>query len=598
MDKMKINRLELINFSSYYGKHQFNFNQKFNLIGGENGAGKSSILRALIWSLFGHRMFDSNFPTNKYKEFVKSSLNQNATDFFSVTVDLEIDNIQYRVMRKINFEASKEECKFYKEGIEVNDIEQLNNYSPNMIEAYFFDGEKVLNNIVDNDLLNFVNNLVTVAFNLDTFNQISQDLQSLKRRQIKQYSNHEYQKLVIKYERVATQKKQSDQDIIKLENKIDETNLKINMLENRMKEKNVLSNIEMEKLTQEHDSIKNEIYRRTKNIKSFTIHKLDKVLLYPLLESVLKDLSSTKEERLKIIKSFYDSPNMSNFNLENYVDLKLEQSLFNLQIADKEFDYQKMKLQIVEKISLQKKELKIRELMHESAEGKSYIAEIDNYETLVANLNDYSIELKNEQANNIKVEQKLNELIIEKETAEKLITNELQAENAMNEAEKLQAIINEYKEEQSKIIYNDLSVVVSKVYRKIARKKGVVSSVKITPEKIELITKENNLNIQSLSSGEKQVLVVALIIGVIKLAQNDIPLILDTFFGRLDVAHTKKLIEFLRDEIDNQIIFLTTNKEITKQEYSFLKNINKSEYLLINNNGKTKVRKGFFTYEN
>lgn len=595
---MKIVSLELENFSSYYGKHKIDFNNKFNLIGGENGAGKSSILRGLIWCLFGYQMFDSNYPTKKYKKFVQDALNQDVTNFFSVTVVFEVDNINYSVFRKMNLELDKEECLMYKNNILVPEIEILENYSPKMIEAYFFDGEKVLNNIVDQEISDFVNNLVFISFNLDTFERLQLDLNSLKKRQIKSQSNEEYLRIVERYQKLNKKKLDSDKKIAKINDLLEETLDKIKVLEQQMDQKNVLSNKEMEQLSKEHDSIKNKITITNQKLKIFVINKLDKHLLLPTLKDVTNKLEKNREFRLNEIKTFYQKTDLTSFELTDYIDPQLEHKLFKLLKDEKEYIYDEIYSLISVKQSLQRQEIKLRELLDKSDEGRIYISEVDNYESLIEKEKKGRELLKKEVLKNDELNLKLNSVINEKEEEEELITTQLQADNAIVEAEKLQNVVESYLVEQSSKIYKELSQVVFEVYTKLSRKKDVVTSIQITEESVILYSNNRELNIQALSSGEKQMLIVSLIIGVIKLADNDLPLILDTFFGRLDASHTKKLINFLKNELNNQIIFLTTNKEITAKEYQYFEKIDKKEYLLINNNGKTTIKGGFFTYEN
>ena len=48
---MKLKKLIIENFRSYYGKKEFVFGDKLNLILGSNGDGKSTLFEALNWVL-------------------------------------------------------------------------------------------------------------------------------------------------------------------------------------------------------------------------------------------------------------------------------------------------------------------------------------------------------------------------------------------------------------------------------------------------------------------------------------------------------------------------------------------------------------------
>ena len=52
MTLQRINSVEIENFRSYSTKKVFNFEDGFNLISGENGAGKTSLRLAIVLGLF------------------------------------------------------------------------------------------------------------------------------------------------------------------------------------------------------------------------------------------------------------------------------------------------------------------------------------------------------------------------------------------------------------------------------------------------------------------------------------------------------------------------------------------------------------------
>ena len=76
---MKIKQLKLKNIGSFYGEHCFSFKTEENqknivLIGGRNGAGKTTIFESLRLCLYGYKLYgyrqNSQLYTNKIIQLI------------------------------------------------------------------------------------------------------------------------------------------------------------------------------------------------------------------------------------------------------------------------------------------------------------------------------------------------------------------------------------------------------------------------------------------------------------------------------------------------------------------------------------------------
>lgn len=110
---------------------------------------------------------------------------------------------------------------------------------------------------------------------------------------------------------------------------------------------------------------------------------------------------------------------------------------------------------------------------------------------------------------------------------------------------------------------------------------------------INLSTK---ININDFSNGEKQIYILCLIWAIIKSSGVEIPFIIDTPYARIDETHRNSLTTTYLPNISNQVIILSTNKEIDKELYKVVKPYVCDEYLLLYNSKlrKTEVKKGYF----
>lgn len=136
-------------------------------------------------------------------------------------------------------------------------------------------------------------------------------------------------------------------------------------------------------------------------------------------------------------------------------------------------------------------------------------------------------------------------------------------------------------------------------FRKLLRKKELVSGLKINPETFEatLAAKDGKpLPFERLSAGEKQLLATSLLWGLARASGRPVPTIIDTPLGRLDSSHRKHLIERYFPNASHQVLLLSTDEEIVGSYYNELKPFITRTYLLEHNEeaGQTILKEGYF----
>ena len=95
---MKIQKLKLCNFSSYEGENEFDFTvageNSVVLIGGQNGAGKTSLFSAIKIALYGPLAFGYTGMNSYYVKRIKDQINtkafQNDILFSYVSIDITV----------------------------------------------------------------------------------------------------------------------------------------------------------------------------------------------------------------------------------------------------------------------------------------------------------------------------------------------------------------------------------------------------------------------------------------------------------------------------------------------------------------------------
>ena len=99
-----------------------------------------------------------------------------------------------------------------------------------------------------------------------------------------------------------------------------------------------------------------------------------------------------------------------------------------------------------------------------------------------------------------------------------------------------------------------------------------------------------------LSAGEKQLLVIAMLWALGICSKAEFPIIIDTPLARLDSKHRESLIRNYFPEASRQVIILSTDEEITREDYSILSPFVGKEYTLVYNEEtmSSQIQNGYF----
>lgn len=136
-------------------------------------------------------------------------------------------------------------------------------------------------------------------------------------------------------------------------------------------------------------------------------------------------------------------------------------------------------------------------------------------------------------------------------------------------------------------------------YKRLANKKNLISRIHMDPSTLdfEYLNAEGNIvPKESLSAGEKQLMVIALLWALAICSKKKLPVIIDTPLSRMDSNHRTSLITTYFPQASNQTIILSTDSEIDAQYYELMKpNIGDEFTLIYNDELKcSTIERGYF----
>ncbi len=289
---MKIKELQLLNIGPYVGRHTLDFStsnkKNIILIGGQNGAGKTTILKALKIGLYGCFAYGYKTENMSYMKEIEGLLSyySNSKEY-SIRIILEfvekLSKNEYVILRKWKKQNNNiiESVNVVKDGEalnETNSLEFINKLravaSPELINSFIFDGETIGNIIDSNKASDYIRNMFNSVFNIDILNQFREDLTT--------YLNSEKDRI----------NASSEYDLTTL---LMDINNKKSMLSLTRERKRNIEN-EIQDIRTRLDALQNEF------IKLGGISKERAVIL----KDEVKNLEKTSEENNRTLREFYE----------------------------------------------------------------------------------------------------------------------------------------------------------------------------------------------------------------------------------------------------------------------------------------------------
>lgn len=128
-----------------------------------------------------------------------------------------------------------------------------------------------------------------------------------------------------------------------------------------------------------------------------------------------------------------------------------------------------------------------------------------------------------------------------------------------------------------------LSEMITGEFRNLLRKRNLIASVLVDPATYQVSIKDGKqqeLPMDRLSAGERQLLAISVLSALIKERKGRFPVVVDTPLARLDQQHRSALIKRFFATVSHQVVVLSTDQEVDGAAYEALKPFTSAEYSL------------------
>lgn len=316
---MKIKKITLFNIGPYVGKNTFDFSidkqKNIVLIGGKNGAGKTTFFNSIKTCLYGCKVWGYDAPGKEYYSIISSLVNSktvyDSNSIAFVEIELVFDDgknvdsyILHREWKKFRMSFS-EYFNIKKNGelIIGTDEDDFVNYllsivPPDMFNFYFFDGESIAEFFLGADGNKNFRNAFLKLYGLDTLTILVENFaRNIKKSDAKNTTHDAYRQAQLMLENAENDYNELINSLSNLENKIDLYAIKLHSLASDYSKEGGISLTQWKQINA--DISKEESTRDSLNkwLKETANHYIPFILIEKNLNKLLSELTKSQENQ-------------------------------------------------------------------------------------------------------------------------------------------------------------------------------------------------------------------------------------------------------------------------------------------------------------
>lgn len=644
---MIIKKLIMHNFGVYSSTNvlEFSSNKPVVLIGGMNGRGKTTILEAVLLSLYGSNSFaytESKF--NTYGQYLKSYVNKaNGTletyleiEFSMDDSDKEVYNVRrewdgkgIRVHEKISVKKNGEESAFLTENWPMF----VENILPSALSSFFFfDGEKIAELAVE-ETSEQMKESIKAMLGITVLDVLQSDVNKIIGRLCK--ANEENQDLKM-LEELRAKKENAEQILSDADADIENQKLELEQLQQELEQLNSEYAVKGGGILEQKNRLISQRAEYIASVSGCQEQLLDLVaaelplaLVSDLLIDIEREGKIAHEKKINTIaferiKEAYGKFSFQSEEISKFISfMQAETELDNVEETYSLSDMNLYQVETLNTYGISQSVEKASSLIEKRDTNQRKIDEIDN--SLSVDIDDKALEklftsIKEKEREIIE-----KQIVIENLQRDRtsLHGNFLSAESEFSKfAEKTLATLETVDTDKRTIKYANMAIEIIKLYRirlqerktdvlaqtmtecykRLANKKNLVNQIKMDADTLDLHYIDGNgeeIAKKRLSAGEKQLMVISLLWALAICSKKKLPVIIDTPLSRLDSAHREALIKTYFPNASEQTIILSTDSEIDERYYSMMKDSVGDEYTLnyCDKTRTTTIKPGYFGWK-
>ena len=635
---MKFIKLTIENYKSFQFATEIAFPMAADglsifLIGGMNGAGKTSIMEAINYCLYGAKV-DEIYRNINRREKAKG----NANVVFELVMEMD-DGVELIIKRSWSAGAVvepktrdlTERLVVVREGkrVSVQNQEIWQDFiraaiPPGITQFFFFDGEKIQEIAADDHSEVRLKTSLEAALGIQNINRLASDLAYIKQEERKGFveisdEDLEFKQSELKKEKSKLGRKQQgriglQEELAGFHEQLADAKKRFEATfhsepesreamreqeKRRIQASNRLTQVENEirNLCEKalpfalagklFDGIRRQIDKERDSVTGAAIKEhaaeLAKRLVRvveepePIYREKLSPERMTELER-RIVRLLKEGDGRG--DVAKVVDLSERDAA---RVLNQMENLERSEVFLIQPLMEEKRELEtqVRALTGMSSLGGMTESERELFDQLQAEMESCSTQIgrKTEQLRLLEeeillLEKRIGDIEIEIEKLyEKHNVSKEKAE-FIEECDTIASVLNQFIVRLRKSKVNLLQEKTFEMYRLLSSRSGLIKDLTIDDKTYEVRISDRNgheIKKSGLSAGEKEVFAISLLWGLAQTSQLKLPIIIDTPLSRLDSSHRDNIVNNYFPNAGEQVVILSTDTEIDTNYYRSLK---------------------------